>query len=320
MSSVMTNLPASLFCIFIIFLASFPATARISKQPVEHFNRSTGELYWDIDSEVRLKYIHTCRIVRDDSSTLNEIVHELDIFSVLDWDTTQIVSCTNRGLRATYILREDELFPESYNKGIAINNKKLKYYSEGYEIIKDRSDSANYQNIYAALKSQKPIVAAVYANNYFDISTQAHGYRETPEIEVIIDASNLDAADSISEKLAQSEASHHNDKIYRKYWLVIFINTAVLVLIIIGLFLIRRRVWSILKAAYEIASIAKASTKSTIHSLSKIIKPEKSKIIKTDNLKPYSVADELLKWTQLKDAGVVSEEEFREARDKIMSQ
>jgi len=52
--------------------------------------------------------------------------------------------------------------------------------------------------------------------------------------------------------------------------------------------------------------------------LSKIIKLKKSKIIRTDNLKSYSVADELLKWTQLKDAGVVSEEEFQEARDKIM--
>lgn len=293
----------------------------ISKQSVEHFNRSTGELYWDLDSEVRLKYIPTCKLVRNDSSTLNEIVHGMDMFSILGWDTTSTVSCTNRGLQVTYILREDELFPESYNKGIAINDKKLEYYPKGagFGILRDQSYSDNYQNIYAALKAQKPIVAAVYADKYFDISAKIHGYLETPEIEVVIDASNLDEADSISEKLAQAEASQHNYKIYRKYWLVIFINTAAFVFTIIGFFLIRRRVRSILKAVYEIASIAKASMKSMIHNLAKIIRPEKSKIIKTDNLKTYSVADELLKWTQLRDAGVVSEEEFQEARDKIMS-
>ena len=41
-------------------------------------------------------------------------------------------------------------------------------------------------------------------------------------------------------------------------------------------------------------------------------------IIKGEKLKQYSVADELLKWAKLKDDGHISEEEFKEARDKLL--
>lgn len=42
------------------------------------------------------------------------------------------------------------------------------------------------------------------------------------------------------------------------------------------------------------------------------------KIIKGENLRSYSVADELSKWAKLRDEGVVSEQEFQEARNKIL--
>lgn len=41
-------------------------------------------------------------------------------------------------------------------------------------------------------------------------------------------------------------------------------------------------------------------------------------IIKTDNLKAYSVADELLKWAKLKGDGHISEQEFDDARKKLL--
>jgi hypothetical protein len=44
----------------------------------------------------------------------------------------------------------------------------------------------------------------------------------------------------------------------------------------------------------------------------------KMDIIKGENLKQYSVADELIKWAKLKDDGHISEEEFQEARDKLL--
>lgn len=41
-------------------------------------------------------------------------------------------------------------------------------------------------------------------------------------------------------------------------------------------------------------------------------------IIKGEKLKQYSVADELIKWAKLKEDGHISEEEFNEARIKLL--
>jgi hypothetical protein len=41
-------------------------------------------------------------------------------------------------------------------------------------------------------------------------------------------------------------------------------------------------------------------------------------IIKGEKLKQYSVADELIKWAKLKEEGHISEEEFNEARAKLL--
>ncbi|MBA4060164.1 MAG: hypothetical protein C0470_07285 [Verminephrobacter sp.] len=41
-------------------------------------------------------------------------------------------------------------------------------------------------------------------------------------------------------------------------------------------------------------------------------------IIKGERLKNYSVADELLKWAKLKEDGHISEQEFNEARTKLL--
>ena len=41
-------------------------------------------------------------------------------------------------------------------------------------------------------------------------------------------------------------------------------------------------------------------------------------IIKGEKLKQYSVADELTKWAKLKEDGYISEEEFNEARAKLL--
>lgn len=42
-------------------------------------------------------------------------------------------------------------------------------------------------------------------------------------------------------------------------------------------------------------------------------------ILQSEKLKPYSVADELLKWAKLKEDGLISEEEFNEAQSKLLN-
>ena len=41
-------------------------------------------------------------------------------------------------------------------------------------------------------------------------------------------------------------------------------------------------------------------------------------IVGNDNLRSYSAADELLKWAELREKGIISEREFDEAREKIL--
>ncbi|WP_347453071.1 SHOCT domain-containing protein [Acinetobacter thermotolerans] len=41
-------------------------------------------------------------------------------------------------------------------------------------------------------------------------------------------------------------------------------------------------------------------------------------IFKSENLKSYSVADELLKWKKLKDEGLVTNEEYEIMKKKIL--
>jgi hypothetical protein len=49
-----------------------------------------------------------------------------------------------------------------------------------------------------------------------------------------------------------------------------------------------------------------------------IVKDSEIDIIKSESLRSYSVADELIKWAKLKEDGYISEEEFQHARDKLL--
>lgn len=47
-------------------------------------------------------------------------------------------------------------------------------------------------------------------------------------------------------------------------------------------------------------------------------KKDELSILKTENMKSYSVADELLKWKELKDQGLITEKDFEDMKKKIM--
>ncbi|PZT92470.1 SHOCT domain-containing protein [Sphingomonas sp.] len=49
------------------------------------------------------------------------------------------------------------------------------------------------------------------------------------------------------------------------------------------------------------------------------VRPSSTPIFKRDNLKTYSVADELAKWKKLRDEGVVTDEEYDEARQSLLN-
>lgn len=240
-------------------------------------------------------------------SSLERLMRGLDFFSIIGTQELTTVRCGERGLRPIYLLREDNLFPPLYGKKITINNEPLKYYETYYSLIADGADSENYQHLYSALKSNKPVVAAVYLNDY----TLDNKY---PQIEVVINTSILDAADKIIEDNAYAESIKINNEVIRRFWIAGLVTFVMLFCLALGFIRISRKVKKPLSRLYYWASRLSACILTFVHKFNS----KESSIIKTDGLKPYSVADELLKWSQLKDAGIVSEEEFQEARKKIM--
>lgn len=303
-----------LFFTIALTLACSTAMAATQNQAIEHFNRNTGELYWDLDGEIRIRYIPICKVKEGSRSSLDELIAELDYFSILDYAHPTEVDCSKIGLRAAYILREDEMFPANYQKSITINDEKIEYYTHGLWSIRGNSDSSNYQHMYSAMQSKAPVVAAIYSGYYFKSLRESFFTQDPPELELVLNTSNLGEADELSKNIAMIQSSKENSKIYRKYWIIGLLNGTLLFCSLFGFYFIIRRTMR----ALAVASSQSRPLKSAALGIIKKIKPTKSAIIKTDNLKTYSVADELLKWTNLKQAGIVSEEEFQEARNKIM--
>ncbi len=295
-------------------LACSTAMAAAQNQAIEHFNRNTGELYWDLDGEIRIKYIPICQVKEGSRSLFHDFMSELDYFFILGYAYPTYVDCSERGLRAAYILREDEMFPANYKKSITINDEEINYYTHGFWPIRDNSDSSNYQHVYSAMQSKVPVVAAIYPGYYFKSLRGTAFTQDPPELELVLNTSNLGEADKLSKNIAMIQSSKKNSEIYRRYWTIGLLNFVLICCFIFGFYFILRRTMR----ALMVTSSESRPLKAFILRIMRKIKPSQSAIIKTDNLKTYSVADELLKWTNLRQAGIVSEEEFQEARKKIM--
>ncbi|MCB4766587.1 MAG: SHOCT domain-containing protein [Sulfurovum sp.] len=59
--------------------------------------------------------------------------------------------------------------------------------------------------------------------------------------------------------------------------------------------------------------------KNGIFSDEKNVKADSTNIVGRDNLSSYSVADEMLKWNDLLEKGLISKEEFKKAKNKLMN-
>lgn len=92
---------------------------------------------------------------------------------------------------------------------------------------------------------------------------------------------------------------------------LIFLSMAIIYLILLNVLFARPLVthWQWVEANGVFASKQKNKN---------IVKESEIDIIKSESLRSYSVADELIKWAKLKEDGYISEEEFKDARDKLL--
>lgn len=300
----------------LIFLCSLSSIA-LSKNALEKFNSSTGELYWDISPEYRLSYIPNCGINKlksyDTGSELHEAMRNMDVFGILRNTNESVMLCDGRGIRILYRLREDNIPPYDHINRVFINNKIISA-PLIVEKYKTKLDIEDYQQIYSAIQTGKSITVQIKTKiNSYDFT---YGDMKGKLLSShIINIDNMSKADDIHKRRAQASIKNINSKLSMKYIYILIYD----LLIIIGLILIflvyKSKIHPVLKGVL-------LTTKEKIYKQYHSVVNRKTSdvnIVKSDNLKAYSVADELLKWAKLKEDGLVTEQQFEEARQKLLN-
>lgn len=105
-----------------------------------------------------------------------------------------------------------------------------------------------------------------------------------------------------------------NSHVFDAYKNILIGDFFIISTLVIGLFLFKIKIYPALKARCMALALILSEL---LKKLKKAVNFD-SRIIKIQGLKSYSVADELLKWSKLRDEGLVSEDEYHEARAKLL--
>lgn len=170
-----------------------------------------------------------------------------------------------------------------------------------------RRPSDNFDPVYSALQ----VGAIEIAVDIYGRADTGFIYNDLPYASYLVNLSNLEGADRLSKILAVEKSEDISRTLYIKYFLITLINLAFFALIFVVIFAYKAKLHP---------KIVKG-VKFFYKKISKLIfrkEVDGAQIIKNENLRSYSVADELLKWAKLKEDGLISEEEFKKAREKIM--
>jgi hypothetical protein len=278
----------------------------------ETFNNKTGELFWDINQEVRLVFNTGCypyNFNRGESSDSFQFFKRVDIFSVFDhYESEHYVDCKKRGLKVIYRLREDGIFEGYLSYDIDINGYSLWYPYPSFENNRS-SEINNYLYIYSALEEKKEIIVTL------KFKDSEFRNLEDYEIKSIVSPQDIENSVLIHKQILQHKAAALNQEIKEKYKYIIIFDALGLIALLVMFRLYRSKLHDKLK------NIIKLAYKKVIAvpNLIKSIKMPSSGVIKSNKLKPYSVADELLKWAELRDKGHVTEQEYDNARKELLS-
>ena len=296
---------------------SINSFAKELNQETPKKDKDTGGIFWDLDAEIRLEYIPICKLngITYSNSNIFNFMKAIDLFSVLGRE--QFVHCKERGFRVVNKLREDKGFTTKSLKRVFINDVEL--YLETTKDAKTNKYSENYQPIYSAIQSDSPVIVTIgnkipYKDSHKELLEQLRGSPSKIKVTsklLLVGYSELDEFDKINYINLQNIADKKNNESYKS---IVIYNLIILLLLIIVLFLYRSLIHPILKNKLQ----------KTYREITKYLKtdtnPKKPDvgIIKADKMKSYSVADELIKWTQLKEDGHITEKEYQEARKKLL--
>jgi len=227
------------------------------------------------------------------------------------------------GIRAVYRLREDKLFPRSFSNDITINNQTVEYAEvNGVGRNGEQYDSDNYQSMYSSLQTNNVVTVRIHAwdaakrkhalESISDLHRQIYGVTEpepAPLAEVIINTSNIAQSKVLEEYSFQVIADKLNRDIQEKYKFIILYDFIALLAAIASIFIYVTMVHAHTKKLYS----------SAVGKVKSIRVPKVGvNIIRKESLSSYSVSEELLRWVELKEGGHITEQEFEEARRKIL--
>jgi hypothetical protein len=324
-----------LFIFLILFF--LPVNILASELPTVDgvLNVDTGELFWDLNSGYRLQYVSPCELISNTGYSNMFLfveglpIEDLDYFD----DKEKYVNCENSGLRVINRLTQDggfsynekeKIYIEINDKEISIDTKVTDHFSAQF------NHTNNFKPIYVSMVVNSEVVVRVYYSNldFSERVNQAFNFYNTTItsksekvdsdpfkliFEGIIDTTNIAKSDNITRQVLQEEANIHNKKLQNKLYLLCFYNLILIVFVILFHLFITIKIFKFVKNKY---SKYKPKVKDQLSSFFST-ESRNSNIIKSGKLKSYSVADELLKWNKLKEDGIVSEEEYNQARNKL---
>ncbi|WP_341303203.1 hypothetical protein [Pseudomonas sp. TMP25] len=304
----------SVFIYFILFVSNQSFADELGYAR-EYFNTKTGELYWDLGAEVRIKFIPKCTVYTSSSyqdrfdTRLHKLMKGVDYFGIIRDYGVAGLACDSRGLSYIYLLSQSGEFQSLYEENsIQLDGEEKRYfYNENI------SGSEKYEPIHAALQKNQTEIRVTIPRTY-SLSKSRPGFLDQ-QVSYLIRLSKLDEADKLSRPIALKEVERLNDLLPRKYLIILLINIILIASLVTLILLYKIKIHP--RIAFGLKFVVKK-----INSLPANIARNfggGSRIIKSEKMKSYSVADELLKWAKLKEDGLISEKEFQIARDKIMS-
>jgi hypothetical protein len=301
------------------------------------FDSSTDELYWDVNERVRFLYVPACRLdgVMDQikPSFFHNVMNKINFFGVVIRGQKHIVCAHSGGIKIVdkqgyffsdykksnhlevngeSLLLESDISSISNNhvsftlEPILFNKQKTEWYfgklGDGtYDYFHGSSSRNNLSTLLNARNENDEVIIKEISESPF------YPYNEeVKSIKILFNVSGFDAAEKARNDYVESYISVIENEIIAAY-IFIFVCYFFLVCSVVGaMYFTKIKFFPYLKQIFE-----------RFHTVEN---EKKSKIIKRDKLASYSVADELMKWTKLREDGHISEKQYLAAKKEILGE
>jgi len=306
-----------IFIFFVLFSNDLYAQSELSKASVV-FDKDTGNLSWVVHNELKVAYKHNCEISNHDASLIHRFMRYIDVFDILNGENSDYsISCGKKGI---YIIPNGQYVynPFGYSRNakefpfrIFLNGMEAKI----LEVVINVDDDwvYNYNLVRSKVDRSMPVRIMGINKNKYNVFSK-HQNRFSSEIlhsDVKISESYADfiyeldfslskEADKINNEIIKKKARDMNNDLFVSYIYILIIWAALIILAYIFYVLAR-------SVLYKVANRVRSYKKG-----------QHQDIIKYDKARPYSVSDEINKWYELKEKGVISGEDFEKVKRKLL--